>query len=103
MGSAIKSSFSEEFKTEIDEIETVAEVSEDTIALAYITRFKGWELLKRKKEALEAFLDDSLTAAIAGGATMSEIGERAVIKDLCKYVLTSLFKNAEDAKRSIDT
>lgn len=102
MPSAIKPSFYTEFTSGIDEAVVVEDVSEDTQALAYITRFKGWSLMKEYKEKLEKFLDDSQAAAIANGASMSEIGERTMVKELAKYVLNSFISKAEDAQRSTE-
>jgi hypothetical protein len=102
MDSAIKPTFYEGFTSGVNEVDAVEEVSEDTQALAYITRFKGWTLMKEYKEKLEKFLDDSLASAIATGADMKEIGERALVKELAKYVLNEFMAKAENARKSID-
>lgn len=100
--SAVRPSFYKEFTTQVEEVIETPEVGSDQEALSYITHFKGWALMKDYQERLNEFLDDSLTQAIANGATMKEIGERAVVKDLAKYVLNSFVKKAEDARRSTD-
>lgn len=102
MGNAIKPSFYQEFTSGVDEAVAVEEVSEDTQALAYITRFKGWSLMKEYKDKLVKFLDDSLASAIANGADMKEVGERALVKELAKHVLNEFIAKAENATRSID-
>ncbi len=102
MDSAIKPTFYEGFTSGVNEVDAVEEVNEDTQALAYITRFKGWSLMKEYKEKLEKFLDDSLKSSIVNNASMKEIGERALVADLAKYVLDEFIKKAEDARKSID-
>ena len=99
---AIRPSFYKEFTTQVDEVLETPEVGGDQEALSYITHFKGWALMKEYEERLNKFLDESLTQAIANGATMTEIGERALVKDLTKYVLNSFTRKADDARKNTD-
>lgn len=97
---AIRPSFYREYTEKVDEIAEEVIPDEKQQALAYITHFKGWELMKEYKDTLQRFLDDSLSAAIANGANMSEIGERALVKEIGEYILNSFIKKAEDARRN---
>ena len=99
---ALRPTFYKEFTTQVDETLETPEVTVDQEALSYITHFKGWALMKEYQERLNKFLDDSLTQAIANGATMKEIGERALVKDLAKFVLNSFIDKADAARRSAD-
>ena len=102
MSDAIKPSFYTEFTTKVDEVLEEKVLDGDTEALSYITHFKGWKLLKDYADNLNKFLDESLSQAIAGGAGMKEIGERALVKELSKFVLNSFIEKADHARRTAD-
>ena len=99
---AIRPNFYKEFTTQVEEVLEKPEVDGDQEALSYITHFKGWSLMKEYQQRLNKFLDESLAQAIASGASMKEIGERAVVKDLAKNILESFVRKAEDARRNAD-
>jgi hypothetical protein len=102
MSDAIKPSFYSEFTTEVEKAIDEKIVTEDQLALSYITHFKGWTLLKDYKDRLNEFLDTSLSNAIASGASAKEIGERALVKELAKFVLNSFVEKADEARRATD-
>ena len=95
---AIRPSFYKEFTTDIESIEEEPVVDENQQALSYITHFKGWELLKEYAGRLKECLDVMVSEAMAQGMSMSELGERTMVKELSKFVLDSFIKKAEDAR-----
>jgi fructose-1-phosphate kinase PfkB-like protein len=96
---AIRPNFYKEFTTKVDEVSEDVEVDESQQALAFITHYKGWALLKDYKQRLEDYLDTMVSEAIASGADFKDIGQRTMIKELAKYVLTSFIDKAENARR----
>lgn len=100
MDEAIKPSFYQDFTTKVEEIVEEKVLTDDQQALAYITHFKGWELLKKKKEALELHLDTLVSEAMAQGLSMEEIGQRTMVKELTKFVLNSFVEQANAARRA---
>lgn len=99
---AIKPSFYKDFTSGVTEkIEEVV-VDADQQALAHITHFKGWELLKRIKDRLESHLDQLVSEAMANGMSMEEIGQRTMVKELSKFVLNSFIEKAENARRATE-
>lgn len=98
---AIRPSFYKDFTTKVEEVlEDEKDVDESQQALAYITHFKGWELLKEYKGRLDEFLDEALSTAIQNGATREEIGDRALIKEMAQFVLDSFIDKADAARRA---
>jgi hypothetical protein len=89
---AIKPTFYQDFSTKIEEVSGEKEFTEDQQALAYITHFKGWELLKAYKVRLEEYLDSMVSEAMASGMSMQELGERTMVKELAKLVMNSLIR-----------
>lgn len=102
MVSATRPNFYQEFTTKIEEEAKtdVKELSEDQQALAYITHFKGWELLETYAKRLEENLDQMVQEAMAKGLSMNEIGERTMVKELSKFVLNSFLDKAKSARRA---
>lgn len=98
---AIRPSFYADFTTKVDNV-SETKVDEDQKALAYITHFRGWVLVREHVDALNRFLDDALQSAIGSGADIKEIGERALVKEMTKYVLKSLVDKVENARKSED-
>lgn len=100
---AIRPNIYQEFTDQVEDVlDEDKELDEDQQALAYITHYKGWALLKEYKERLETYLDESLSNAISAGASMKEIGERALIKEMAMFVLDSFVAKADDARRAED-
>lgn len=97
---AIKPNFYQQFTSGVEKVSEEKTPDENQQALAYIGQFKGWKLLKEYEARLEEYLDNLVSEAMAGGLTVSEIGERTLVKELSKYVLRSLVSKVEDAKRS---
>lgn len=100
--SALRPNFYQEFTSGITDIKEEKAPDENQQALAYITQFKGWKLLKAYEARLEEYLDTLVSEAMASGLSVSEIGERTMVKELTKFVLKSLVSKAEDAKRSTE-
>ncbi len=96
---AVKPSFYREFTNQVEEVLNDEPKDDNTQALSYITHFKGWQLMKEYQAKLIELLDNGFKEAIAQGATMKEIGERALVKELAEFVLNSFVKKAEDARR----
>lgn len=98
---AVRPSFYQDFQTKVDEVVEKDDEKEDKeqAALAYITHYRGWELLKEYKARLEEYLDTMVSEAMSQGLSVTEIGERTMVKELSKYVLNSLIDKAEDARR----
>jgi hypothetical protein len=96
---AIKPNFYQEFSTKVEEEVTENVANKDQQALAYITRFKGWELLKAYEGRLEELLDSMVNEAMVN-MSMRELGERTMVKELSKLVLKSLIRKAEDARNA---
>jgi hypothetical protein len=99
---AIKPTFYQEFNTKIEEEVKEDKLNDNQQALAYITHFKGWELLKAHKESLDRFLDEMVNDAMTKGMTMQEIGERTVVKELAKLVMQKLIDKADGPRRNED-
>lgn len=99
---AIRPSFYTEFTTGVEEIKEEKVVDENQQALAYITHFKGWDLLEEYEKRLEGYLDTLVSEAMANGLSTSEIGERTMVKELSKFVLKSFLRKAQDARRAED-
>lgn len=99
---AIKPTFYQNFTAEIDKEAKVEVTDETQQALAYITRFKGWELGKAYAKRLEDYLESLVSEAMSQGMSMEEIGQRTMVKELAKFVLTSFINKFEDAKRHED-
>lgn len=99
---AIRPSFYADFTTKVEEIKEETKADEDVQALSYITHFKGWQLIKEHVERLNRFLDESLQSAIANNASVSEIGERAMVRELSRYLVNSIIDKADNARRSTD-
>lgn len=96
---AIRPNFYQDFTSGIEEIKEEPVIDENQQALSYITQFKGWKLLKEYEVRLENYLDELVSEAMSKGLSMSDIGERTMVKELTKFVLRSLISKAEDAKR----
>jgi len=97
---AIKPTFYNEFTSGVTEIAQEPVEDENQQALAYITHYKGWVLGKEYAKRLEDYLDLLVSEAISKGLSMSEIGERTMIKEMAKFVLKSFLAKFEDARRS---
>ena len=100
MDEAIKPSFYQDFTTKVEEVVEEKVLTQDQQALAYITHFKGWELLKKKKESLENYLDNLVSEAMSQGLSMEEIGQRTMVKELTKFALNSFVEQANAARRA---
>lgn len=96
---AIRPNFYQDFTSGIEEIKEEPVIDENQQALSYITQFKGWKLLKEYEVRLENYLDELVSEAMSKGLSMTDIGERTMVKELTKFVLRSLISKAEDAKR----
>jgi hypothetical protein len=96
---AIRPNFYQEFTSKVNEMQK-EEIDLDTQAMAYITHYRGWVLLKEYEQKLEAYLDQLVSEALANGLSMAEVGERTTVKEMAKFMLRSLIKKAEDARRS---
>jgi hypothetical protein len=103
MDEAIKPNFYTNFTSQVDKIVDENPLTEDQQALAYITHFKGWELLKASKVRLEEYLDALVSEAMSQGLSMEEIGQRTMVKELTKYVLNSFVGKADGARKTEDT
>ena len=99
---AVRPSFYKEFITEVNETLNDEPKDENTQALSYITHFRGWQLMKEYQAKLVEMLDNGFKEAIAQGATMKEIGERALVKELAEFVLNQFVEKAESARRLTD-
>lgn len=99
---AIRPSFYQDFTTKIEEEVEVEDLDENQQALAYITHFKGWELLEEYKGRLEEYLDSLVSEAMSQGLSVTEIGERTMVKELSKFVLNSFIDKANAARRAED-
>ncbi len=97
---AIKPTFYQEFSTKVEEIKGEKELDKNQQALAHITHFKGWELLKAYAGRLEDYLDNLVSEGMANGLSMNDLGERTMVKELSKLVIKSFISKAEDARRS---
>lgn len=100
--SAIRPNFYQDFTSGVEEIKKEPTPDVNQQALAYIGQFKGWKLLKAYEERLEEYLDTLVSEAMANGLSITEIGERTMVKELAKFVLRSLVSKVEDAKRSTE-
>ena len=96
---AIKPNFYSSFTSGVTEIKDEPVTDENQQALAYITHYKGWVLLKEYKKRLEDYLDRMVSEAISKGLDMNQIGERTMVKEMAKFVLESFVRKAEDARR----
>jgi hypothetical protein len=99
---ALKPNFYTNFTSKVEEI-VEEPLTEDQQALAYITHFRGWELMKTKKVKLEEYLDSLVNEAMSQGLTMNELGERTMVKELTKFVLNSFVNLADAARKTEDT
>ena len=99
---AIKPNFYTQFTSDVEKVSEKGEINEDQQALAYITHFKGWEMMKAYKERLEEYLDGLVSGAMAQGLSMEEIGQRTMVKELTKYILNSFTDKADAARRAED-
>jgi len=95
---ALRPSFYKDFTTKFEE-EEVKELDENQQALAYITHFKGWELLKEYKGRLDEYLDNFVAEAMQKGLSAREIGVRTMVQWLTKFVLNSFIDKADAARR----
>src|SRR5512146_1388238 len=102
MNEAIKPTFYQEFTTKVEEIAEEKTLTADQQALAHITHFKGWDILKSYKGRLEEYLDTLVSEAMVQGLSMEELGQRTMVKELTKFVLNSFVLKAEDARRQED-
>lgn len=99
---AIKPTFYQEFTSKVEEIKDEKVIDENQQALSYITHFKGWQLGKEYAERLEEYLDELVSEGMSKGLSMSELGERTMVKELSKFVLRSFIAKFEDARRIED-
>lgn len=98
--SAIKPTFYQDFTTKIEEVSGENTLTEDQQALAYISHFKGWELMEAYKVRLEEYLDGLVSEAMSKGLSMNEIGERTMVRELVKFVLGSFVDKVNNARRT---
>jgi hypothetical protein len=100
---AIRPTFYQTFTSGIEKIADEKEpLTGDQQALSYITHFKGWKLVKKHAEDLESYLDNLVSEAISTGMSMTEIGQRTMVKELSKMVIRSLISKPDDARRHED-
>ena len=99
--SAIKPTFYKELSTVIEKSDG-KDIKEDEQALAYITRFTGWRLLKEYAERLKEELDQMVVQSMESGATAEEIGQRTMVKELAKAVIDKIISKAEYARQAED-
>jgi hypothetical protein len=100
---AIKPNFYTDFTSQVDKMVEEDPLTEDQQALAYITHFKGWELLEAYKIRLEEYLDGLVSEAMSKGLSMEEIGQRTMVRELTKYVLNNFVSKANGARKQEDT
>jgi hypothetical protein len=101
MSQAIRPSFYSDFTSRVTETlkDDDKELDEKQQALAYITHYKGWELLKEYKIRLEQHLDTMISESIASGADFKDIGQRTMVAEMAKFVLNSFVKKADEARK----
>lgn len=78
------------------------ELSEETVVLNTLGLSKGWKVLVEYIEAIEEELDKSVLTAEETGASFDEIGQRTVVKDLCKYVTKRIKQRVSDSVESVE-
>jgi hypothetical protein len=78
------------------------DIKEDEQALSYITRFRGWKLLKEYADRLKEELDQMVIKSIENGATAEEIGQRTMVKELAKAAVDKIISKAEYARKAED-
>lgn len=100
---AIKPNFYADFTSKVVDVVEKDPLTDDQQALAYITHFRGWELMKASKVKLEEYLDSMVSEAMSQGLSMEEIGQRTMVKELAKFVLNSFVNKADAARRQEDT
>lgn len=73
-------------------------IEDEQKALAYMSRLKGWKILKEYIERIEEDLDKMVLTLLAEGADYEEIGKKTAVKEIVKNVTRNIKQYVEDAK-----
>lgn len=71
--------------------------------LAHLAEHPGWDELKAYIEGLKQVLDSMVKTRMATGGTKEEIGEAAILSELCKDNLQKIIEKVEDARDTVES
>ena len=77
--------------------------SPDDQAIHDMGATKGWELLNGYIDSLKRDLDDLIKGLMEQGASYEVIGQKTIVKELCKEMLERIQQKVQDATESIET
>jgi len=63
----------------------------------------GWTELKNYIQVLKDVLDQMVKTRMTSGATKEEIGDAAILAELCKDNLQKVIEKVEDARETVDS
>ena len=101
MSEAIKPDYFSDF-TSISVSEDKKELDGDTTALATLSHTAGWKVLKETIENIGNQLDEMVRSKMASGASLEDIGQFTVTKELTKDVLKQIINRVSDARDLAD-
>jgi hypothetical protein len=71
--------------------------------LAHMAEHPGWSELKDYIKTLKEILDGMVKVRMSQGASKEEIGEAAVLAELCKDNLNKIIEKVEDSKDAVES
>jgi len=74
----------------------------ETSALSYLSRTKGWAVLKEYIENLIKDLDNMVTVSMQQGMGFEEIGKRSLLSTLTKEALLKIKQKVDDSREAAD-
>lgn len=74
----------------------------ETTSLAYLSRTKGWTVLKDFMESMIKDLDNMVTACMQQGMSFEEIGKRSLLSTLTKEALLKIITKVNDCREEAD-
>jgi len=74
----------------------------ETSALSYLSKTKGWAVLKEFIDNLIKDLDNMVTASMQQGMGFEEIGKRSLLSTLTKEALLKVINKVLDAREAAD-
>lgn len=86
-------------KTASEEVQNISTEEKQLHALA---THAGWKILRQTVEDLKRDLNAVNKAAIAGGASMEQVGQNAIVISTVEGILDRLIEKVEDAVESVE-
>jgi hypothetical protein len=102
MRQAIKPDYFAPLKKAQEEAEMLGIVPEEG-HLSHLSEQPGWIELKAYIQELQHVMDGLVKTRMNAGATKEEIGEAAILAELCKDNLQAIIDKVEDSSDAVET